>query len=61
MKPGQRRATQKCRVATKDQAHEILEHRLLDGIAVKLQDDAIKPIDVDQRYRNHAGLIVGTK
>lgn len=61
MEARERSATQEHRVAAKNQPYKIFEDGLFDRVAVEFQRYAIEPIDVDERHRDHAGLIVGMK
>jgi hypothetical protein len=61
MQTRERRAAQECRIAAKDQAHEIFEDRHFDRVAVELQRDAIESVYVDERNGNQAGLIIDMK
>src|ERR1700676_2918915 len=54
-------SAQKRVVLAKDEADEILEHRLVDLRAMKRQSRTLEPVDVHQNHRDLTRLIVDTK
>ena len=61
MEAGERRSVQERCTAAQHEANEIFEDRLIDCSAVKFQNYAIKPINIDQRHAHKTGLIVRMK
>ena len=61
MKTGERRPVQKRCATAQHEANEILEHRLIERSAVKFQNHAVEPVNVDQRHAYETGLIVRMK
>src|SRR5215470_14575951 len=53
------RAMQECIAAPEDEPYEVLERRLVDGAALKLEADTVEPIDIEERDPHGAGPVIG--
>ena len=61
MKTGERRAVEKSGAPSQHEANEILERPLIERSAVKFQNHAVEPVNIDQRHAYETGLIVRMK